>query len=57
MTAALTQMAEQALRRTKEELNTTLPVDTLMRHGSPAEEIVRCAEERGVALLVMESRG
>jgi len=56
-TAAMTRTAEEALRRTKEELHTTTPVDTLLRHGSPAEEIVRCAEDLGAALLVIGSRG
>ncbi len=57
MTAAVVRTAEEALRRTKEELHTTTPVDTLMRRGSPAEEIVRCAAERGATLLVLGSRG
>ena len=55
--AAMTRTAEEALRRTKDELHTTIPVDTFLRHGSPAEEIVRCAEESGAALLMMGSRG
>jgi nucleotide-binding universal stress UspA family protein len=54
---AVVRTAEDAMQRTKEELHTTTPVDTLLRRGSPAEEIVRCAEERGATLLVMGSRG
>ncbi len=56
--ATMMRTAEDALRRTKDELHTTTtPVDTLLRRGVPAEEIVRCAEERSAALLVMGSRG
>ena len=54
---AVVRTAEDAMQRTKEELHTTTPVDTLLRRGSPAEEIVRCAEESGATLLVMGSRG
>ncbi len=57
MTAAAEESAQDALRRTVAELDTTAPVETIVRRGSPADEIVRCATERGVGLLVMGSRG
>lgn len=39
------------------ELNTTAPVESVVRRGSPADEIVRYAEEKGTGLIVMGSRG
>jgi nucleotide-binding universal stress UspA family protein len=57
LAASAEQTAQDALRRTVEELNTTAPVETTVRHGSPADEIVRCATERGAGLIVMGSRG
>jgi nucleotide-binding universal stress UspA family protein len=56
-TAVAEQTAQDALQRTVEELNATVPVETAVRHGSPADEIVRCATESGVGLIVMGSRG
>lgn len=56
-TALAEQTAQAALRRTVEELKATVPVVTVVRHGSPADEIVRYATERGVGLIVMGSRG
>jgi nucleotide-binding universal stress UspA family protein len=49
--------AQDAVRRTVAELNTTAPVETAVRRGSPADEIVRCATESGAGLIVMGSRG
>jgi len=57
VTAAAERTAQDALRRTVAELHTTLPVETAVRRGSPADEIVRCATESGVGLIVMGSRG
>ncbi len=57
VTAAAERTAQEALRRTVAELKTTAPVETVVRHGSPADEIVRCATESGVGLIVMGSRG
>jgi len=57
VTAAAERTAEDALRRTVAELHTTAPVETVVRRGSPADEIVRCAAEGGVGLIVMGSRG
>jgi len=57
MTAAAEETAQDALRRTVAELDTTVPVETAVRRGSPADEIVRCATESGVGLIVMGSRG
>jgi len=49
VTAAAERTAEDALRRTVAELHTTAPVETVVRRGSPADEIVRCAAEGGDA--------
>ncbi len=57
MTTAAEAAAQDALRRTVAELNTTAPVETVVRHGSPADEIVRRAAESGAGLIVMGSRG
>ncbi len=57
MTAAAERAAQDAMRRTVAELNTTVPVESVVRHGSPAAEIVRYAEEIGAGLIVMGSRG
>jgi len=57
VTAAAERTVEDALRRTVAELHTTAPVETVVRRGSPADEIVRCAAEGGATLLVMGSRG
>ncbi len=57
VTAAAERTAEDALRRTVAELHTTAPVETVVRRGSPADEIVRWATEGGVGLIVMGSRG
>jgi nucleotide-binding universal stress UspA family protein len=55
--AAADHAAQDALQRTVDELNTTSPVETAVRRGSPADEIVRCAAEIGAGLIVMGSRG
>jgi nucleotide-binding universal stress UspA family protein len=57
LAASAEQTAQDALQRTVKELNTTAPVETAVRHGSPTDEIVRCATESGVGLIVMGSRG
>jgi len=57
VTAAAEATAQDALQRTVAELDTTAPVETAVRHGSPADEIVHCATESGVGLIVMGSRG
>jgi nucleotide-binding universal stress UspA family protein len=57
MTAGAQQRAQDALQRTRAELNTDVPIDTMVRHGSPADEIVRCAADIGAGLIVMGSRG
>ncbi len=57
VTAAAQKTAEEAVRRTREAVTTTTPVDTLIRSGSPADEIVRYATESGAGLIVMGSRG
>lgn len=57
LTASAERTAQDAVRRTAEELHSMALVETLVRHGSPADEIVRCAAEHGVGLIVMGSRG
>jgi len=57
VTTVAERTAQDALQRTVAELNTTAPVDIAVRHGSPADEIVRCATESGAGLIVMGSRG
>jgi len=57
VTAAAEQTAQEALQRTVAELDTMAPVETTVRRGSPADEIVRCAAENGAGLIVMGSRG
>ena len=55
--AAADRRARDALRRTVAELNTAAPVETVVRSGSPADEIVRQAEQSGAGIIVMGSRG
>ncbi len=57
VTALAERRAQETLQRTVAELNTTARVETAVRHGSPADEIVRCATESGAGLIVMGSRG
>ncbi len=57
VTASAERTAQEALQRTVTELQTTAPVETIVRRGSPADEIVRCATESGAGLIVMGSRG
>jgi len=57
VTTSAERTAQDALRRTVAELHTTAPVETVVRRGSPADEIVRWATEGGVGLIVMGSRG
>ncbi len=51
------QTAQDALQRTVEGLSATVPVETVIGHGSPAEEIVLKPTQRRVRLIVMGSRG
>ncbi len=57
VTAEAEKTAKDALQRTMEELGTTAPAESVVRRGSPADEIVQCAGEHGVGLIVMGSRG
>ncbi len=57
MTASAERTAQETLRRTVEELKTAAAVEAIVRHGLPADEIVRCAMEGGAGLIVMGSRG
>jgi nucleotide-binding universal stress UspA family protein len=57
MIASAEQTAQDALQRTVEELNAAVPVESVIGHGSPADEIVRYATESGVGIIVMGSRG
>ena len=45
------------LRKTHEDLPPTIPCDTVLREGLPAEEIVAFAREQDVNLIVLGSRG
>lgn len=49
--------AQDAVRRTVAELNTATLVETVVRRGVAAEEIVRFAKQNGVGLIVMGSHG
>jgi nucleotide-binding universal stress UspA family protein len=57
VTATAERTAQDAVRRTVAGLSTPVPAETIVRHGSPADEIVRCAVERGAGIIVMGSRG
>ncbi|MDQ2744550.1 MAG: universal stress protein [Chloroflexota bacterium] len=57
LTTAAEKAAKDAVQRTTQELNTTTPVESVVRRGSPADEIVRYAKEHGAGLIVMGSRG
>jgi nucleotide-binding universal stress UspA family protein len=57
VTASAEQTAQDALRRTAEELQATAPLETIVRRGSPADEIVRYATESGAGIIVLGSRG
>ncbi len=57
LTTAAEKAAKDAAQRTTQELNRTTPVESVVRRGSPADEIVRYAEEHAVGLIVMGSRG
>ncbi|HVA90236.1 MAG TPA: universal stress protein [Chloroflexota bacterium] len=57
MATSAERAAQEALQRTVAELHTTVPVDSVIRRGSPAAEIVRYANEIGAGLIVMGSRG
>lgn len=57
ITAAADKTAQDSVERTAEELDTTTSVEPAVRRGSPADEIVRYAEEHDVDLIVMGSRG
>jgi nucleotide-binding universal stress UspA family protein len=55
--ASAEQTAQDALRRTEEELHSVVLVEKVIRHGSPADEIMHYATENGVGIIVMGSRG
>ncbi len=57
VTAAAERTAQDVLQRTVAELHTLAPVKTVVRRGSPADEIVCYATESGVGLIVLGSRG
>ena len=57
VTASAERTAQDAVRRTVAELHTPIPVETVVRHGSSADEIVRRAAESGAGIIVMGSRG
>lgn len=57
VTAAAEKTAQDAVQRTREELHASTPVECMVRQGSAADEIVRCAREHQVGLIVMGSRG
>ena len=57
VTAEAEKTAQEAMQRTIAELNETTPVESVVRRGSAADEIVRYAKEHGVGLIVMGSRG
>ncbi len=57
MTTAAERAAQEAMRRTVTELQTTVPIESMIRHGSPAAEIVRYTDKIGAGLIVMGSRG
>jgi len=55
--AAAERTVQDALQRTVAELAAVGAVETVVRHGSPADEIVRYAKESGAGMIVMGSRG
>ncbi len=57
LTALARDRAQQAIESSQKELGAVTPVEQLVREGSPADEIVRCAKESGAGLIVMGSRG
>ncbi len=57
VTATAEKTAQDAVQRTAAELNITTPVESVVRRGSAADEIVRYAKEQGIGLIVMGSRG
>lgn len=55
--AALPACHEKILREAVESVPNELPVTTLLRHGAPAQEIVKAARELDNDLIVVGSRG
>jgi nucleotide-binding universal stress UspA family protein len=49
--------ADKHLRHVAETLPQDLPVTTVLRHGDPAEEILRLVREQPVDLICMGARG
>ena len=49
--------ADKHLRHVAETLPQDLPVTTVLRHGDPAEEILRLVREEPVDLICMGARG
>jgi len=57
VTATAEKTAQDAVQKTTAELNITTPVESVVRRGSAADEIVRYAKEQAAGLIVMGSRG
>jgi len=57
VTATAEKTAQDAVQKTTAELDIPTPVESVVRRGSAADEIVRYAKEQGVGLIVMGSRG
>ena len=55
--AEMEAQAEAHLRRVAASLPRELPVTTVLRHGDPAEEILRVVGEQPVDLICMGARG
>jgi nucleotide-binding universal stress UspA family protein len=49
--------ADKHLRRVVDSLPRDLSVTTIIRHGDPAEEILRVADEQSVDVICMGARG
>ena len=55
--AEMESQADAQLRRVVATLPQQLPVTTILRHGDPAEEILRVVREQPVDLICMGARG
>lgn len=53
VTSAAEKTAHDAMEQTAQELGSMAPVECVILHGSPADEIVRYAREHGAGLIVM----
>jgi nucleotide-binding universal stress UspA family protein len=54
---ALDKRARAVLEYYRGRIGTSQPVKTIIRTGHPAEEILRCAEEEDVELIIIGTRG